>query len=712
MTQTVKNLQKDILPGIVVALVALPLCLGIAHASGAPIISGIISGIVGGIVVGILSGSNTSVSGPAAGLTAIVLTAISETPSFQAFLVSVLFAGIFQVLIGLFKAGKIVDFFPSYIIKGLLASIGIILILKQIPHAFGYDADDEGDFFFLQSDGENTFSELFHFINFIHPGAILICTLSFSIILLWDRITHKGLRLIPGSLLAVLAAVACNEYFGFFAPSLLVDGSHLVQIPMLAGQNIGQILTLPDFSFAGHATVLKYAFIIGLVASLETLLNTRATDKLDHKERETPANRELMAQGAGNILNGLLGGIPLTSVIIRSSVNIQANNASKLSTIIHGVLLACSLLFIPHIINKIPLSSLAAILIMTGYKLTKPKIFKDVFDGGYIEYIPFLATVLGIIFTDLLIGVLIGLGVSVFIVLISNFRNPLDTADEQHYSGEMHRLTLAQHLSFFNKPFIMKKLKSYPPKSKILIDGSNVDFIDSDIVEFLREYKKEYAPKNQIEVHYIKFKDEFKLNNVQGFSNIITKEIQESLTPEQVLDFLKAGNTRFMSGTSVQKDYRIQVEDTSDQQFPMAAVLGCIDSRTSSELIFDAGIGDVFSIRVAGNIVNPDVVASLEYATSVAGAKVIVVLGHSGCGAIKSAIANVKMGNITGLLEKIQNSYEGIVISEHDVTLRNVMYSMKEILKTSPILKELLDQKKMIIVGAIYNIETGKVNFI
>lgn len=712
MNTFIKNLQKDILPGVVVALVALPLCLGIAHASGAPIISGIISGIIGGIVVGFLSGSNTSVSGPAAGLTAIVLTAISETPSFGAFLVAVLLAGVFQVLIGLLKAGKIVDFFPSYIIKGLLAAIGIILILKQIPHAFGYDADDEGDFFFLQPDGENTFSELFHFINYIHPGAILVCAISFLIILAWEKISNKSLRLIPGSLLAVIATVATNEYFAFFAPSLSITENHLVQIPILSGAETSSLLTFPDFSMLGNAIVLKYALIIGLVASLETLLNIRATDKLDHKQRDTPANRELLAQGAGNILNGLLGGIPLTSVIVRSSVNIQANNASKLATILHGFILASCLIFIPEIINKIPLSSLAAILIITGYKLTKPKIFKDVFDSGYAEYVPFISTVLGIVFTDLLVGVLIGLGVSIIIVLISNFRNPLDTADEQHYSGEMHRLILSQHLSFFNKPFIMEKLKSYPPKSKILIDGGNVDFIDSDIIDFLKEYKREYAPKHQIEVHCVKFKEVFKLNNIDGFNNIITKEIQESLSPSQVLAFLKAGNDRFMSGTTVQKDYKSQVESTSDKQFPMAAVLGCIDSRTSSELIFDAGIGDVFSVRVAGNIINSDIVASLEYAAQVAGAKVIVVLGHSGCGAIKSAIANVKLGNITGLLEKIQASYEGIVISEHDVTLRNVMHSMKELLKMSPILKELVDQKKIMVAGAIYDIETGKVNFI
>jgi carbonic anhydrase len=706
------NLKKDLLPGVVVTLVALPLCLGIAHASGAPIISGVISGIIGGIVVGLLSGSHTSVSGPAAGLTAIVLVAIQETPSFNAFLVAVLLAGVFQVLIGLLKAGKIVDFFPSYIIKGLLAAIGIILILKQIPHAFGYDVDNEGDFYFWQPDGENTFTELFKFINYIHPGAILISVLSFLVLMSWERVKNKTLKLIPGSLLAVLTAVLCNEYFSIFSTNLLLDGSHLVQLPMFTSDTMHQIFTFPDFNYIGSSVVLKYALIIGLVASLETLLNVRATDKLDPKERETPANRELMAQGAGNIVNGLIGGIPLTSVIVRSSVNIQANNASKLATIIHGILLACCLLFIPEIINKIPLASLAAILILTGYKLAKPKIFKEVFNNGHVEYIPFLATVLGIVFTDLLVGVLIGIGVSIVLVLISNFKNPFDTAKEQHYSGEMHRLILAQHLSFFNKPFIMEKLKSYSPGSKIMIDGTQVDFIDSDIVEYLKDYKQGFAKQNNIHVNFIKFREEFKLNDLEGFNNIITKEIQTSLSPEQVLEFLKAGNDRFMSGTSVQKDYKSQVENTSGQQFPMAAVLGCIDSRTSSELIFDSGIGDVFSVRVAGNIVNNDIVASLEYATQVAGAKVIVVLGHSGCGAIKSAIAGVKMGNITELLEKIQASYEGIVISESDVTLRNVLHSMKELLKMSPILKELLDQKKIMVVGAIYDIETGKVNFI
>jgi len=443
------HLKSDLPAGIVVFLVAVPLCLGIALASGAPFFSGMIAGIIGGIVIGFMSNSQLSVSGPAAGLAAVVLGLIKQLGAFETFLLAVLIAGAIQLVLGILKAGAIANYFPSSVIKGMLTAIGVIIILKQIPHAFGYDKDAEGDFNFLQVDGENTFSGLVNSISKIDAGATMICLTSLAILILWEKpFFKKKLRLLPGGLVAVIVAVILNELFLKSGSSLAVSNSdkinHLVNVPV--ANNFNEFLgffTLPDFSQLGNIDVYIVALTIAAVASIETLLCVEAVDKLDPEKRATSPNRELVAQGVGNMASGLIGGLPITSVIVRSSANVNAQAKSKMSTIIHGFLILFCVTLIPGILNKIPLSALAAILLMTGYKLCNPALFKKIFKLGKYQWVPFVVTVLAIVFTDLLIGVGIGLGVSVLALLYGNYKNSYFFHKEKPHEGQ----TILIHLS-------------------------------------------------------------------------------------------------------------------------------------------------------------------------------------------------------------------------------------------------------------------------
>ena len=420
------KIKSDLPASIVVFFVALPLCLGIALASGAPLFSGLIAGIVGGIVVGALSGSQIGVSGPAAGLAAIVLTAIGTLGGYENFLVAVVIGGAIQLLFGILKAGIIGYYFPSSVIKGMLTGIGVIIILKQIPHFFGYDADPEGDFAFFQVDGENTFSEIFLALNSISLGATIIAFVSLGILLLWSQVLSKKgkiFQLVQGPLVAVAVGVIFylvtkgNE-------TLAIAGEHLVQVPVPDSFDsfIGQF-SFPNFSIIGTSEVWIVGFTIALVASLETLLCVEATDKLDPEKRVTPTNRELLAQGTGNMLSGLIGGLPITQVIVRSSANIQSGGRTKLSAIIHGFFLLISVILIPTVLNMIPLSVLAAVLLIVGYKLAKPSTFKAMYKAGWKQFVPYIVTIVGIVFTDLLIGIGLGLAVGIVIVLLKSYQN-------------------------------------------------------------------------------------------------------------------------------------------------------------------------------------------------------------------------------------------------------------------------------------------------
>lgn len=716
------NLKYDLPAGVVVFLVALPLCLGVALASGAPLLSGIISGIIGGLVVGFISKSSTSVSGPAAGLAAVVLSSILQLGSFETFLVAVFIAGVLQLIAGLLKAGFIADYIPSNVIKGLLAAIGIILILKQIPHAVGFDAVAEDDFSFFQADGENTFSELLKIFNFITPGAVIISVFSLLVLILWDKIPMKKVKFFPASLFVVAMGIALNQIFSAAFPALLLQSNHLVNIPEVTGDSIKALFHFPAIGTLLNPKVWLVGITIAIIASLETLLNIEAVDNLDPHKRQSPPNRELVAQGIGNMLAGLFGGIPVTSVIVRSSVNIHANAHTKLSTILHGTLLLVSVLFLSQVLNLIPLSCLAAILLVTGYKLAKVSLFKDMYSKGWNQFIPFIATIVAIIFTDLLIGILIGLAVSIFFLMRSNFLNPFQQQErDKLHVGETLRLELPNQVSFLNKASIKNTLWQIPEKTKVIIDASHTDFMESDVREVIEDFKNTVAPEKEIQLNVVGMKKEYQLNDHIQFVNVLDKETQQKMKPAEVLELLKKGNERFVKGRWTEKYFRHQINATSLGQHPMAVVLSCIDSRTSAELIFDAGMGDIFSIRIAGNIVNEDILGSMEFACKVAGAKAIVVLGHTHCGAVAGACNKVKLGNLTQLLDKLQPAVELTVRNTDKLTMdtdfidrvakTNVQLTIDSILKQSALIRDMVEKGEIEIAGGMYEVEHGKVQF-
>ena len=495
-----KHIKNDLPASVVVFFVALPLCLGIALASGAPLFSGLIAGIIGGIVVGSLSGSKIGVSGPAAGLAAIVLTAIGTLGGYENFLVAVVLGGVIQLTFGFLKAGIIGYYFPSSVIKGMLTGIGIIIILKQIPHFFGYDSNPEGDFAFFQVDGQNTFSEILNTANNISLGATIVGFIGLGILILWSNVlSNKGkfFQIIQGPLVAVVAGIIYyfvtngNTKYG-------INATHLVSVPVPDSFDsfIGQF-RFPNFNALSNPQVWVTGFTIALVASLETLLCVEATDKLDPHKNVTPTNKELLAQGTGNIISGLIGGLPITQVIVRSSANIQSGGRTKLAAIIHGFLLLISVILIPTLLNKIPLSVLSAILLVVGYKLAKPAVFKEMVQLGWKQWIPFTVTVLGIVFTDLLVGISLGLAVGVVVILIKSFQNSHFLHIEDKSNGK-HRIkmTLAEEVTFFNKGAILKELDSLPRDTYLEIDVRKTRFLDYDIIEILQDFALKAKERN------------------------------------------------------------------------------------------------------------------------------------------------------------------------------------------------------------------------
>jgi MFS superfamily sulfate permease-like transporter len=495
-----KYIKNDLPASIVVFFVALPLCLGIALASGAPLFSGLIAGIIGGIVVGSISGSKIGVSGPAAGLAAIVLTAIGTLGGYENFLVAVVLGGVIQLIFGFLKAGIIGYYFPSSVIKGMLTGIGIIIVLKQIPHFFGYNIDPEGDFAFFQMDGENTFSEIFKTVNNISLGSTIIGLIGLGILLLWSNfLSKKGkiFNLIQGPLVAVVAGIVyflitdSESKYG-------ISASHLVSVPV--PDNFDSFISqfsFPNFGAISNPEIWVVAFTIALVASLETLLCVEATDKLDPHKNVTPTNRELLAQGIGNVISGLIGGLPITQVIVRSSANIQSGGRSKISAIIHGFFLLISVILIPNLLNKIPLSVLAAILLIVGYKLAKPALFKQMYQLGWKQFIPFTVTVLGIVFTDLLFGIGMGLAVGIVVILIKSFQNSHFLHIEDKSNGKHKiKMTLAEEVTFFNKGAILKELDRLPIDTFLELDVRKTRYLDNDIIEILEDFAFKAKERN------------------------------------------------------------------------------------------------------------------------------------------------------------------------------------------------------------------------
>ncbi len=527
------SLKADFASGLVVFLVALPLCLGIAMASGAPLFSGIISGIVGGIIVGYLSTSHLSVSGPAAGLTAIVLTAITDLGAFDIFLTAVFIAGIIQLLLGFIKAGSISNYFPTNVIEGMLAGIGIIIILKQLPHAFGYDSDFEGDESFLQFDGSNTFSAISVLLNYIQLGSIVITLVSLAILISWDKVSFlKKLKLIPGALVAVVIGVVLNEIFIISGSSLEIAKQHLVSLPIPTSiEEFKGIIVTPNFAEITNPKVWMIGLTIAIVASIETLLCIEAADRMDQQKRYTDTNVELKAQGIGNMISSLLGGLPMTSVVVRTSANNNAGAKSKMSAIIHGLLLLISVLVIPMVLNKIPLATLAAILLLVGYKLAKPATFLHFWHKGKYQFIPFIATLLAVVFTDLLKGVALGIIISIIFVLKGNLKRAYSFKKQEYAEGDVIHIHLAQEVSFLNKAAIKSTLNDIPENSKVIIDASETVYIAHDILDLIHEFKTTRAIDEKIKVKLKGFKKAYNLEN--------TIETPNNVTIEHHYDFAK-----------------------------------------------------------------------------------------------------------------------------------------------------------------------------
>lgn len=504
------NLKYDFPASIIVFLVALPLCLGIALASGAPLFSGVIAGIIGGVVVGLLSGSHLGVSGPAAGLAVIVFSAINELGSFEVFLFAVVLAGVIQLILGFARAGVIGYYFPGSVIKGMLAAIGILIILKQIPYALGVIKKAAPEAGYLE--------KLTYMFSSINTNALIIAAVSLAILILWDRPFMKRLsftNIVQGPLVVVVLGIVLNLIFQNIS-GFALDSKHLVTVPVadsIAGF-FGQF-TLPDFSQWNNPKVYIIAGTLAVVASLETLLSVEATDKLDPFKRVTPTDRELRAQGIGNIVTGLIGGIPVTQVIVRSSANIQSGGRTKASVVIHGLLLLVCVMSIPRILNLIPLASLAAILIMVGFKLAKPSLIKKMYAKGWSEFIPFMVTIVGIVATDLLIGIGMGMAVAIFYILINNYKIPYHFNLQDYQTGKPIRIELSEDVSFLNKASIQKTLDSLPNGSSVMIDASRAVYVHPDIIEIIEDFKERAQLKN------IRVLEKGELETTEGYNPIV-----------------------------------------------------------------------------------------------------------------------------------------------------------------------------------------------
>ena len=711
--------------GLVVFLVALPLCLGIAHASGAPLLSGVIAGVIGGIVVGALSGSHISVSGPAAGLTAIILTQLMALDGqYSAFLLCVILAGLLQMLFGCLKLGSFANFVPTNVILGLLVAIGLILMINQLPNLFGLHMAT------IKQLGLQNFPQV---LQHIDVGAAVIGVLSVALILLWDQTPLKKLQL-PSALVAVVFAGVLNWLLIQSGSSFAVGNQHLIDLPSLFSSE-EKIFYFPDFSYWNNPQIYVGAVTLAVVASLETLLNLEAADKMDPQKRSSPPNRELLAQGIGNTLSGFVGGMPVTSVIVRSSVNATSGSKTKVSTIFHGILLIIAILFLTPLLNVVPLSALAAILLLTGYKLAQPKLFIQLYQKGWKQFLPFIVTIVAIMLTDLLIGIMIGLVLSALFILHSNMHSGVKVIHEKHLHGSLTRIELAQNISFLNRATLLSVLNKIKRHETVVIDASNTVYIDPDLYQVIQEFQQDRAKQQQIDLKLIGFQAHYpELHEDDVIDvDVSTRELQQQLTPELVLQKLKDGNQRFVSQQRLQHNIARQIQITAKYgQHPIAAVLGCMDSRAPTEMLFDVGVGDLFSLRIAGNIAGEKVLGSLEFACKSKGARLIVVLGHTDCGAVTAACQmhqqqlDVSQAqdtpNIQYVLKPIMSAIDTVKNQMTDdqlgrsfidaVTMMNVKNNMAYILKHSNVLREMVEKGEVGIVGAIYDVKTGQVNFL
>jgi MFS superfamily sulfate permease-like transporter len=552
----------------------------------------------------------------------------------------------------------------------------------------------------------------------------------------WSRSSRLAKSWLPAPLAVVVLGVGLGVLFESLGGPWAIGAEHLVQVPVVAsaGDVLG-LLRFPDFSQWSNAAVYTSALTIAIVASLETLLNLEAVDRIDPEQRKSPPNRELLAQGAGNLVSGLVGGIPITAVIIRGTVNIHAGAKTKLSAIFHGVLLLGTVVALPTVLNRIPLSCLAAILLVTGFRLANPKLIRQMWEAGKDQFLPFAATVLAIVFTDLLVGLGIGMAVSLGFILNRQFTRPFRRIDEKHLLGEVLTIELPDQVSFLNQTALVRMLEGIPRGRHVVIDARRTEYIDPDALALIREYRDVRAPARRIELVLVGFHDEYSAVDDVLYVDYSTRELQDAVTPRQVLEILRQGNLRFANGRQLNRDYAKQIHATAGGQHPLAVVLSCIDSRTPAELILDMGLGDIFSVRVAGNGLSPKVLGSMEFGCAIAGSRLILVLGHTSCGAVKGAVeraasvdpdayaaeyvnlrgllsdieATVGLGELGGFSEMTPDAKQGFIDS---VARRNVLAVVNDIVARSPALAKLVDQRRIAIVGAVYDVRTGTMDFL
>ena len=707
------RLDKDIPAGIVVFLVALPLCLGIALASGAPLISGLISGIIGGVVIGYISKSGTSISGPAASVSAVVLIAIQDLNSFQLFLGALIIAGIFQIILGIVRAGILADYMPTSIIKGLLAGIGIILIMSQFPYTIGFELDKSEWLKYSDDYLGNTFNLISEFFSSFTLGSIVISLISLGTLIYWDKTPLKNFKLIPPALVVVILGVLLNQLFKFAIPNLYLDGVHLVNIPKV--DSIGSFFTFPDFSGYNNPKVWTTAFTIAIIASISTLLNVEATDNIDKLKRRTPPNRELIAQGIGNTLSGFLGGIAITSVIVRSSVNIEAGAHTKLSAIIHGFLLLLSVLFLSSVINLIPLASLAAILLVVGYKLASVTVFKNLYKRGWNQFLPFVITVIFIVLTDVLTGVLIGSALSIFFLLRGNYYNPFYIENIKYVQDEVIKLELSNEVSFFNKASIKNTLWSVPDNSKVLIDATFTSYIDPDVIDILKDFQDTVAVDHNIEVNVIGLKDNYVLGEEIDFYKKTKAAIKAKTTPLEILEYLKEGSTTFASRNLMSR--KIQSKDLIEHinESPLAVVVTCVDLREPLNMMLNTAIGDLVSLRSAAHILDKQSIMNLEISCRDQGAKLVLFYGNSNNEVIKEALRqhlDKKPSDLSILIDDALNSQqfsnrdlqsESLDQLSNDIVSFNIEKAKSDLVLNSSYFKEHVSKGNIGIASAFFD---------
>lgn len=715
-------LSKDIPASIVVFLVALPLCLGIALASGAPLASGLIAGIIGGLVIGYISKSGTSVSGPAASVSAVAFAAITSLGNFELFLVAVVISGVFQIILGVLKAGLIADYMPTSIIKGLLAGIGVILIISQLPYAFGLSLPKDGLIDYSSDYLRQAKDMIPQLLNAFSPGALVISVISLATIVFWEKTPLKDLNWFPSSLFVVFLGVILNFIFKFILPGLYLSGPTLVTIPNI--DNIATFFIFPEFKGFLNLEVWTTAITITIVASIATLLNIEATDNIDPYKRKTPPNRELIAQGIGNTLSGLIGGLPITSVIVRSSVNINAGAQTKLSTILHGVLLLASVLFLSRVINLIPLASLAVILIVTGYKLASIDVFKKLYKKGWDQFVPFVVTIVGIVFIDLLVGILIGSAVAVYYLLKSNYYNPFFIENSKSVDGDLISLELSNEVSFLNKASIKNTLWRIPRDSNLIIDATFSSFIDKDVLEIMEDFRNTFAVEHNINVSIVGLKDEYK-TGIEFDFDLANQNLHPGLvtSPKIAFNLLVEGNRRYVQGNFISKRLRNSenVYETVNPAF--ALVFSCLDLREPLHVIMDTDIGEVVTIRTALNILDKESVKNLEIVCTTQDIKLILFMGHTDNKIMARALDDFMLGKPGELSNMIQNtilpddpSMDNMDETEkkdyiNRLVQRNVEKSKIFMLEQSPNLKKQMEDGHLGVITGHFERVSGLVTF-